>query len=157
MDNAVTQRAGGVVATGSFVPTRDQINALEREIAALPNAVFESEPKHYFAPGLYARELFIKGGMALTGKIHRHDHLVTLIYGDATVWTDEGMKRIVGPFTWLSTAGTKRAVYTHSDCLFMTFHVTNETDLDRLEAEIIEPSDNLVGYAPAKQIEGEQS
>lgn len=36
---------------------------------------------------------------------------------------------------------TKRAVYTHADTLWLTFHVTDKTDLDELEEELIVPDD----------------
>ena len=40
-----------------------------------------------------------------------------------------------------SQENAKRALYAHSDCVFFTCHLNadDETDLDKLELEIIEP------------------
>ena len=39
-----------------------------------------------------------------------------------------------------SLPGTKRAVYAHPDVVWTTIHLTNETDLDKIEAEVIAPT-----------------
>ena len=52
------------------------------------------EPVHYFAHGLYAREIFIAKGTCLTGKIHLYGHINIISKGDISVMTDEGIKRI---------------------------------------------------------------
>jgi hypothetical protein len=56
-------------------------------------------------------------------------------YGDALVLTKDGVKRIVGPCTMLSSAGTKRALYTLEDTVWTTIHhnPTNETDIATIE------------------------
>ena len=150
----MAEMMGGVVSVGSFVPTRAQIEELEREIAALPGAVFELETVHHFAPGLYARELRIPAGTVLTGKIHKTTHINVVSAGEITVWTEEGMKRVRAPYTFVSQPGTKRAGLAHTDTVWTTFHVTQETDLAKIEAECIEPSDNLLGVVQQKEIEG---
>ena len=134
-----------VVIPWGPVPTREQINALERELAVLPTRIKDIPTFHHFAPGLYVREVLIPAGTVCTGKIHKTTHLCRLESGEMTCWTERGMVRIRGPFTWLSYPGAKRAVAAHSDCVMLTYHVTEETDLERLEAELIEPSDNLQG------------
>ena len=118
-------------------PTIEQIRKLQAVVAKLPQ--IHCEPVHYFAPGLYGRELSIPAEMVVVGKLHRHEHLVMLMKGDATVYTDKGMERIQAPRIWISPAGVKRAIYTHTDCTFATMHPTHETDLDKLEADIIVP------------------
>ena len=120
------------------VPSLRQIKSLQDAVATLPNQI-DFKPEHYFAPGMYLRELAIAGDSVVVGKMHRHEHLVMLVSGEATVWTDKGMERITGPKVWKSPAGVKRALYTHSDCLFYTMHATDETDLEVIEAETIVP------------------
>lgn len=93
--------------------------------------------KHWFAPGVYARELFIPKGTVLTGKIHKHPQLNIMSGGEMSVLTDEGIVRVKAPFTILSPAGTKRVAYAHEDTVWTTIHGTNETDLDELEAQLI--------------------
>src|SRR4249919_235776 len=126
------------------VPTLGQIKRLQDAVGELPNQI-EFDPKHYFAPGMYLRELAISGDSIVVGKMHRHEHLVMLVSGEATVWTDKGMERITGPKVWKSPAGVKRALYTHSDCLFYTMHATDETDLEVIEAQHIIP-EALIQY-----------
>lgn len=120
-------------------PTVAQIRRLQDVLATLPQ--IETEPAHYFADGMYGRELFIPAGSVVVGKMHRHEHLVQLLSGEATVYTDNGMERIVGPRTWVSPPGVKRALMTHTDCLFFTVHLNpeNTRDLEAIEADVIVP------------------
>ena len=67
---------------------RDAILALEQEVLSMPQIKLEN--KHYFAKGLYARELFMPKGSVVTGKIHLQEHLCIISYGDVTVTTDNG-------------------------------------------------------------------
>jgi hypothetical protein len=134
------------------VPTHEQIIRLEREIDKLPQV--ELPVRHYFTPGLYAREMTIPAGTVLTGKIHKTTHLNIVSAGDITVWTEDGMKRIQAPFTFISYPGTKRVGMTHSETVWTTLHVTEETDLEVLEDLLTEPSDILL-ERKAKQLEGE--
>ncbi len=121
--------------------TEDQIRA---KIARLEEALSKMEQidlplLHTFTTGIYAREIFIPKGAIVVGKIHRHDHMNFISSGDVTVLTKEGLKRIVGPSTMVSTAGTKRAVYAHEDTFWTTVHAnpTEERDVDKLESFII--------------------
>lgn len=128
-------------AIGGSAPTRAQILDFERHLAELPNAVFELPTFHHFAPGVYSRELHIPAGMTLTGKTHRHAHMNFLMAGDITVWIDGAMKRIQAPKAFVSQPGTKRVGYAHTDVIWVTVHPTDETDLDKIEADVIAPPD----------------
>ncbi len=119
-------------------PSLGAILALEREMERMPGRLEDMDVAHHFAPGVYARELRIPAGTLLTGKMHKTTHLNVVSAGDITVWTEDGMKRIQAPFTFVSHPGTKRVGYAHSDTVWTTIHVTDETDLERIEAEVIE-------------------
>jgi hypothetical protein len=102
------------------------------------------EPVHHFVKkeegglGVYAREIRVPAGTSLTGKIHRTDHLNILSHGTMTVWHDnEERMTISAPYTFISKAGARRFGYAHTDCVWTTIHGTNETDLDKLEEELI--------------------
>ena len=116
-------------------PSREKIYALEREIAKLPQ--LDLQAKHYFSPGLYARELFIPAGSVITGKLHKTAHL-NICCGDVTVWTEIGMLRLTGHNTIPSMPGAKRVMYAHADTYWTCLHVTTETDIEKLEAELVE-------------------
>lgn len=95
---------------------------------------------HYFAPGVYAREMKLPKDHCIVGKIHKHEHLNILSYGKVRVATEEGVKTIEAPCTFVSPAGVKRAVTALEDTLWTTIHITEETDLEKIESEIIAPS-----------------
>lgn len=116
---------------------RDKVLRLEAEVAKLPQVVLEV--RHHFAPGMYARELTIPAGVTLTGKIHRHAHLNIVSKGSIAVMTEEGVKVITAPATFVSPPGTKRAGYALEDTVWTTIHPTQETDLAAIEAEVIAP------------------
>ena len=104
----------------------------------LPQAEFLTT--HTFADGLYSRQMLIPAGALLVGKVHKREHLNIIPVGDITVWTDEGMKRIVGPWMMKSKPGTKRVGYAHADTIWITVHATvSETqDLALIEQELVE-------------------
>jgi len=130
-------------------PSIAQIKELQAECLKLPQV--ELTPVHYFADGIYGRELTIPAGLVVVGKIHRHEHLINLLKGEATIYTDEGMVRIKAPHTWVSKPGTKRALYTHKECSFMAYHLnpTNSRDVEELERDIIIPEDDEQAYLEA--------
>lgn len=125
------------------VPTREQIQRLEDEMRAL-GAPIAIQTTHYFADGLYAREIFIPKGCLLTGRVHRAEHLNIVSSGRITVWTEQGMKEVSAPFTMVSQPGTKRVGYAHEDTVWTTVHATRETDIETLELQLIEPENLLI-------------
>lgn len=126
--------------------TREMVVALERELQKLPQV--ECPLRHYFAPGMYAREMTIPAGVVVTGAVHRHEHLCTVSKGRIAVSTDEGMRVISAPCTLVSKAGTKRVGWALEETVWTTYHATNETDLDKIMSEITESTNaELIGGA----------
>ena len=122
----------------SEVTVRDNILALERSMLEQPQV--EIEPTHYFADGIYAREIVIPAGTLLTGKIHRTRHLNIVSKGKIAVVTEDGQKIIEAPCTFVAEAGTKRVGLALEDTVWTTIHASQETDLEKLETELIAPS-----------------
>lgn len=122
---------------------------LKPTAAALRSKVFQAEevmltmPQvempvvHHFSKGIYARELHIPAGTILTGKIHKFAQLNILSKGEISVLTEDGIKRVSAPFHIVSPAGTKRIAFAHSDCVWTTVHGTDETDVEKIEAQFI--------------------
>ncbi len=109
---------------------------------------------HHFAPGLYARELFIPKDVTLVGKLHKTEHLLVLTQGDVSILGKEGADRFIAPHTFVTKPGTKRVIYAHEDSVLMTFHVTEETDPEKVEAAIIAPDFEALGALdPLKLLE----
>ena len=100
-------------------------------------AQIEIKTAHRFADGLYAREIFIPKGTMLTGKIHKREHLNIVALGEISVLTEAGPQRIKAPFTMVSLPGTKRVGYAHEDTVWITVHATDETDIERVEGELV--------------------
>ena len=118
---------------------RHKLYSLEAALGDTPEVDFPLQ--HVFAPGVYARTMSIPKGGVLVGKIHKHKHLNILSQGTVLVLTEnEGIERLTGPLTMVSEQGTKRAVVAETDAVWTTIHLTNETDLAKIESEVIAAS-----------------
>lgn len=93
--------------------------------------------KHIFAPGAYAREIRLPKGSFVIGKIHKHAHLNFITKGRVRVLTESGPVEMEAPYTFVSEVGTKRMVYAVEETIWTTVHVTDETDLDKIEDYVI--------------------
>lgn len=126
--------------------TRAKIVKFEQQIrSAIANGQFTNvEPlcplTHHFAPGAYGREIFLPSGAVVVGKIHKHAHINVLSKGHVSVMTQDGPEEFKAPRTWVSSPGTKRVVFVHSDAVWTTIHPTNETDLEKVEDFVIAKS-----------------
>lgn len=131
-------------------PTLRDMQQLSAVLGLYPQEPLE--PKHHFATGMYGRELFMKAGTLIVGKIHKHQHLAIMVYGDITVYTErEGKKRLTGYNMMVSPPETKRVVYPHADTLWITIHASDSQDLEQLESELITPEDPAAIEAFAQQ------
>jgi len=138
-------RKGREITPVTPMDIRKNIIRLESKMRKLPGALIGDSPeylavcplKHAFADGMYIREIFLPKGMLFVTKIHKITHPYFLLEGDCSVLTEDGIKRIKGPFSGITPAGTKRVIYTHEDTRWITVHATKETDLVKIEEEII--------------------
>ena len=121
----------------------DMPAVLRLETAILAGPQVECPTKHYFSPGLYAREMFIPAGTVLTGATHKVRHLAVFV-GDISVWEHGKVKRITGHHTFVSEPGAKRAGYAHADTYCTGFFPTDKTDVAELERELIEEDPALL-------------
>ena len=135
----ITQWCNDLVIQGPV--TREQVMQLEEAIKTLPDQVdVEKLTSHYFADGVYLRELFIPAGVVVAGKIHRTKHLTIICKGTVQITTDRGVEEITGPAVFVTEAGAKKAAYAVTDCWIMNPHPTTETDLVKIEEQFIAPS-----------------
>lgn len=117
--------------------------ALSTEIAAgrMEAFDFDANLEHIFAPGCYLRTLRFPKGTYIVGKIHKHAHGNILSKGDVLVVTEGGgLERLTGPKTMVSPPGTKRALVALEDTVWTTVHLTDETDLEKIEEHVIAPT-----------------
>ena len=130
---------------------RDSINRLEEEISHAPQV--ECPVRHIFAHGLYAREMSMSAGTVLTGAVHKTEHINMLLKGRITVLTDQGIKELTAPYTFISRPGIKRVGYVHEDCVWMTLHKTPTTDVRALVSELTESKyEDLLGGENNRQL-----
>jgi hypothetical protein len=116
---------------------RESVRHLEATMQDMPTTKDEQVVTHHFAPHVYGREIRMPAGHVVVGKIHKHSHLNILSQGKVLVATEEGTEELVAPCTFTSLAGIKRAVLILEDTIWTTIHVTEETDLVKIEDEVI--------------------
>jgi len=108
------------------------------ELALSQKELHEKNPvKHSFADGCYIREIFNPAGELLVTKIHKKEHPFFLMKGKMSILTEDGVKHIQAPHHGITKPGTKRIIYTHTDCVFVTVHATDKTDVAEIEKEVI--------------------
>lgn len=95
--------------------------------------------KHYFAPGVYLREIFMPAGSVVIGKIHKTEHFNIIQKGRLSLIGEGESHVLEGPCTFVSKAGVQKVLYIHEDTVWSTVHLTTERDLERLESDLIEP------------------
>jgi hypothetical protein len=121
------------------IPTQEQILKLQKEMTLMPQVELQTD--HYFSGGMYCRKLIRPAGTLIVGKIHLKDHFFLCAKGEIIAWTEKGMKKLYAGDIIESKAGTKRVTFAVSDAIGITFHKTDKTDLDEIEAELIEPDE----------------
>lgn len=119
---------------------RDGLTRLENEL--MDHEQLPIPTKHYFANGVYVREVLMKKGMFVIGQVHTLEHVVIVSQGDAYVLTDSGSERITAPCTFISSPGVKRALLILEDMIFTTIHPNPENmmDLDQIEEHFAAPT-----------------
>lgn len=135
---------------GDVEPTRAGIERLEAEMRQMPQV--EIPVDHSFGPGFYARTITVPAGATLVGKVHTTEHIFMVIKGDITLVTENGRKRVQGPYQVVCQPGTKRAGYAHTDVVCTNIHITDVTDIETLEAMLVENSTRAL----EAQTQGEQ-
>lgn len=126
---------------GGITENRNTINLAANELLAMIDSGDIKEQEcpvtHRFTKGCYLREIFMPKGTLIIGKIHATEHFNILLSGEVTVLTAEGVERIKAPHTFVSLAGVQKVVAIHEDCVWQTVHVTDSTDLEEIEKEVI--------------------
>jgi len=120
-------------------PTREQIDRLQNAISVMPQAELVTE--HQFSPGMYMRKLYRPAGTLIVGKVHKHPHFFLCVKGEIIAWSENGMKKLQAGDVVECKPGTKRVTLATQDSIGVTIHKTEETELDRIELELVEPDE----------------
>lgn len=123
------------VTTPDIEHLKAKVVRAEKLMLQLPQV--EIPAVHLFAKGLYARQITIPKGVLATSAIHLFEHIDIIPQGDISVLTDEGMKRITGPATFVSQPGLKRVGYAHEDTIWISIIACEERDIAKIEQTLV--------------------
>lgn len=139
---AETQRMVEACAHQALTP-RQKVERLQSAMAHMPQAE-GMETDHYFVPGMYCRRLFRKAGTIIVGKVHKAPHFFMCAAGEILVLDGETVKTMRAGDVIECKPGTKRATMAMVDSVGITIHKTDETDIDKIEMELIEPDEKAL-------------
>jgi len=158
--NALSEPINGVQAQDilSGMPDPDSVRRLESFLVDFPQV--DLGVTHVVHGGMCARTGMIPAGTLLTGALTNCDN-ICVIYGDITVTTDDGIRRLVGFNVLPANAGAKRAGIAHADTWWSTILKTDKTDVCEIEDQMTGESSSLltrrgdIAYAapPAQHLE----
>lgn len=132
------------VATGinsSQVIELQRIEAIEKKFLNAPQV--EVPLHHAFAPNVYLRQVTMPKGSVIIGHQHKTEHFNIVLSGKATVFMEGEIHEIVAPAIFKSSANVRKVLFIHETMIWATVHPTSETDIDRLEEELIIKSDSF--------------
>ena len=64
-----------------------------------------------------------------------------MVKGKCRVSSQYGNLEIIAPFMGETIPGTKRVIYAETDCVWITYHPTELTDIEEIEKALLEPED----------------
>jgi hypothetical protein len=136
MDLIIPQAATPVIL-------HERIMQFERFLRTLPQ--IEIPVEHFFAPGVYVRQIRIPAGAFLTGSVYKEPHIHTILQGRMEVATENGVVQVKGPYTFVALPGFKRAGYAYEDTIWQAAfsNPDNETDPEIIMARFIEGEPNV--------------
>ena len=132
----------------SFKPTRYTQSQFRYGISKLEDLInneddnsdlvsVEHPLKETFLDRQYIREIFNPAGQVIVTKIHKVEHPFFLLQGEMSIITEQGEEHISAPYYGITAVGTKRIIYTHTDCTFITVHPTDLKNSEEIEKELI--------------------
>lgn len=115
----------------------EKVVALVERMKAHPSRV-DVPVIHRFSDGIYIREVHVPAGTAIVTMMHRVEHPFVLSMGSVLVYPLGGAPVCLNaPHTGITKPGTLRLVVTLTDVVWTTFHATKETDIEKLEKELV--------------------
>tara|TARA_R110000803_G_scaffold166897_1_gene230212 strand:+ start:2001 stop:2546 length:546 start_codon:yes stop_codon:yes gene_type:complete len=96
----------------------------------------EGAVTHNFTDGQYIRKIVMPKNLLVSTKIHAKNHPFFIMEGEASIYSDKGVKRIKAPYHGITEAGTKRVLFVHEECTFITVHRTDCLTVDDVVNEV---------------------
>ena len=132
---------------------REKVDRLESALCALPQV--DCPVRHYFAAGMYAREMTIPAGTVVTGAVHKFENIIVVSMGRLQIVTETGTREVKAGDTIICKPGMKNAVVALEDSRWTNFlpNPDNITDTDKLTELYTESKAcELLGGAQNKQL-----
>lgn len=115
-----------------------KLQDIEDVLLQLPQT--DCKTDHYFADGLYLRQIIIPEGATLTGAVHLTETLDIMVYGDLIVTTEDGRRHITKPGSvFVSKIGRKKVAYALKETMWLTLHAVEDVKtktIDDIEKEL---------------------
>jgi len=113
---------------------------------ALKQEQVEAPLHHAFAPGVYLRQVVMPKGAMIIGHEHKTEHFNVVLSGHASVLMNGEVQEIKAPSIFVSKAGVRKVLLIHETMIWATIHPTNETQIERLEEELIIKSETFQNH-----------
>lgn len=135
------------------IETRAKVERLEAALLTAPQV--DCPVRHYFAPGLFAREVTIPAGTCAIGVVHKTENIVVLASGRVRILTDNGPIEVQAPHVRTVKPGQKNAVFAIEAAVWINFfpNPDNETDINVLAPRFTEAeASDLLGGSTNRQL-----
>ncbi len=90
--------------------------------------------EHNFSDGVYVRTVTMVADSLVLGARHKTRHMNIISKGKVTFSIDGIMTTVEAPCMFESDSGEAKVLYNHDEVVWSTIHVTDETDIETLEA-----------------------
>jgi hypothetical protein len=126
-------------------PSQTSLNGIQKQLQDVEDVLIQlpqtdCKTDHYFADGLYLRQIIIPEGATLTGAVHLTETLDVMIYGDLIVITEDGRRHITKPGSvFVSKIGRKKVAYALKETMWLTLHAVEDVKtktMDDIEKEL---------------------
>ena len=131
-----------------------RIESIEKTMLNVPQ--LDVPLHHAFAPNVYLRQVTMPKGAVIIGHQHKTEHFNIVLCGKATVFMEGEIQDIVAPAIFKSSANVRKVLFIHETMIWATVHPTTETNIEKLEEELVVKSDSFQQYqldvAKAKEL-----
>lgn len=93
--------------------------------------------EHFFAAGLYAKEMRIPAKHFVKKHVHDYDHLSILASGVVMVRMNGHSRRFKAPACIAIPAGVEHVIDAVTDAVWYCIHATEETDPEKVDQALI--------------------
>jgi hypothetical protein len=119
--------------------TAEKVDSVIDAVLQMPQV--ECPVKHYFAPGVCIREMFMPAGSLVIGHLHRFPDMNIMLTGRITLLKDDGsVAELRAPQTFIGNPNGRKIAYVHEDCIWQNVFPTEERDVEKVEDLFLDKS-----------------